>query len=494
MTNFAEALAGIGDALAALSAAALADDGLRARDDRELLAVLAAAGRVQRFAEALMIEAVAHVRERDEVRPHADRVTTRYGCRNVGELVQRATRLSSRSASGLAAAARAVHRSTATATGEVLPAEFPRLRAALAAGGVGADGIIAIASAFRHAAVGRADLLAADEELAAAASGAGVDAAGPATADELGALAQVWAAYLDPDGAEPTDARAMRRRGLTIGRRDADGLVPVRGGLLPDVAAQLQLAFDSVLNPRVDETAVAGPRFVETGDERGAGYGPDADDGPDGRDAPADSPVQYAADDRTPAQRRHDALAVVLTAAVASGRLPALGGAAPTLVVQVRAEDLRSGRGHAHLPGADAPISIAAARQIACAGAVQRVVLGENGRIVSLVTLDRVFNHHQRRAITLRDGGCVIPGCHVPPQWCEIHHVKEHARGGATHTDNGVLLCWFHHRTIDTGGWRVGMVDGVPHVEGPPWWDPRSRWRPATKSPTRRRDLIAMRV
>ena len=29
-----------------------------------------------------------------------------------------------------------------------------------------------------------------------------------------------------------------------------DGLVPVRGNLLPEVAAQLQLGFDSVLNPQ----------------------------------------------------------------------------------------------------------------------------------------------------------------------------------------------------------------------------------------------------
>ena len=310
-----------------------------------------------------------------------------------------------------------------------------------------------------------------------AACGEAADAAGPATADELSALAQVWAAYLDPDGAEPTEARAMRKRGLTFGRRDGDGLVPVRGGLLPEVAAQLQLGFDSVLNPRVDGAPVPGPCFAEAG----AG-------------SPADGPVDGAADARTPAQRRHDALAVLLTAAAASGELPMLGGAAPTLVVSVREGDLESGRGYAHLPGDDEPISIAAARHIACAGAVQRAVRGENGRIVSLVTLDRVFNHHQRRAITLRDGGCLIPGCHVPPQWCEIHHVQEHSRGGPTHTDNGVLLCWFHHRTIDAGGWQVSMVDGVPHVKGPYWWDAEVKWRPATKSPTTRRDQIALRI
>ena len=114
--------------------------------------------------------------------------------------------------------------------------------------------------------------------------------------------------------------------------------------------------------------------------------------------------------------------------------------------------------------------------------------------IVSIETLDRVFNHHQRRAITFRDGGCIIPGCHVPPQWCEIHHVEEHSRGGPTHTDNGVLLCWFHHRTIDSGSWSIRMVDGVPHVRGPHWWDAHGRWRPATKSPTRMRDAIARRM
>jgi len=479
MTTFAAALADLGDALAGVVAAAFADDGMRACDDGEVLSALAAAGRMQRGVEGLLIEAVAQLRERDDLRAHDDRVTTRYGSRNLSELVQRATRMSGRSAADLAAAAHAVQRSTAPSTGELLPASFPGMREALAVGQVGVDAVVAVASAFRRGGVGRADLLAADEELASAAGGAGADeagatsAAGPASADELRALAQVWAAYLDPDGAEPAEARALRKRRLTIGRRDGDGMVPVRGNLLPEVATQLQLGFDSVLNPRVDGAPAMGPCFVE---------------------ADPDTPSEAAADSRTHAQKQHDALAALLTAAAASGELPMLGGTAPTLVVSVREEDLVSGRGYAHLPGDAAPISIAAARHIACSGAIQRVVLGDNGRVVSLVTLDRVFNHHQRRAITLRDGGCVIPGCHVPPQWCEIHHVQEHSLGGPTHTDNGVLLCWFHHRTIDTGGWQVRMVDGVPYVRGPYWWDAQVKWRPAMKSPIRRRDQIPLRL
>lgn len=476
MTNLADALKELGDALAKVTAAAVAEGGMRAADDTELLRTLAAAGRMRRGAEAIMVEAVSVIADRDGGVGHADRMTTRYGCRNTSELVQRATRVSSRTASEIITAANAVQLRVALSTGEVLPAQFPGMRAALNAGQVGIDGVIAVIGAFRGCQTGRAEILAADAELAAAACGEGADAAPPASADELRALAQVWAAYLDQDGAEPDDIRALRKRGLTLGRRGDDGLVPLRGRLLPEVAAQLQLGFDSVLNPRVDGAPVPGPCFVEDEDE-------DRSD-----------PVASAADQRSHTQKLHDAFAVLLTAAAASGELPTLGGAAPTLVVSVREEDLAAGHGRAHVPGDDQPIPLAVARHIGCTGAVQRVVLGEGGRIVSITTLDRIFNHHQRKAITLRDGGCLIPGCRVPPQWCEVHHVEEHARGGPTHTDNGVLLCWWHHRTIDTGGWQIRMIDGIPYVRGPSWWDHTGRWRPTTKSPTRRRDLIAIRT
>lgn len=473
MTSLADALDELGDALARVTAAAIAEGGLRGADDPEVLAALAAAGHIRRSAEGVMVEAVAVITDRDGSAAHGDRITTRHGCRNTRELVQRATRVSGRTASEIVAVAQSVQQQVALSTGEVLPAEFPGMRAALASGQVGVDGVIAVTGAFRGCQTGRAGILAADEELAAAARGVGADAAPPASADELRAYAQVWAAYLDQDGTEPEDTTALRKRGISVGRRGDDGLVPLRGRLLPEVAAQLQLGFDSVLNPRVDAApAPGGPCFTEHDD---------------------DGPPPATADPRSHTQKLHDAFAVLLTAAAASGTLPTLGGAAPTLVVSVREEDLATGRGKAHLPGDDLPIPLTVARHTACTGAIQRVVLGEGSRIVSISTLDRVFNHHQRKAITLRDGGCLIPDCHVPPQWCEIHHVTEHSRGGPTHTDNGVLLCWFHHRTIDTGNWQIRIQDGIPHVRGPSWWDHTRQWRPTTKSPTRRRDLIAQR-
>jgi hypothetical protein len=130
-------------------------------------------------------------------------------------------------------------------------------------------------------------------------------------------------------------------------------------------------------------------------------------------------------------------------------------------------------------------VSIRSARHAACGGVIQRIVHTDDGRIVSLGIEERVFNRHQRRAIALRDGGCIIPGCGIPAGWCEIHHVIDHAKGGPTHTDNGVLLCWFHHRFIDKGAWRVRMNQGVPEVRAPRWFDPDQKWRPVTTSPTR---------
>ena len=193
MSTLVDTLESLGDALIALGGGAFSDEGMRLAGDDDLLVVLAAAARVARGAEALMVEVVAQIDDRSDRVPHADRLTTRYGCRSLGELVQRTTRVSARTASEMIRAAHAVQQPVAPSTGEVLPAEFPQMREALAAGDVGVDGVTAVAVPFRGSIAGRVALLAADEELAASARGKGADGAPPASADELRALARVWA-------------------------------------------------------------------------------------------------------------------------------------------------------------------------------------------------------------------------------------------------------------------------------------------------------------
>ena len=468
MNDIAATLAEVGTALGEVVGSALADGSSRMWRDDEVLELMSAAAQIARHAEAVLIEAASQVDDRSAAPALSERMTNRFGCRSVSELVQRATRVSGRRASELIKAGRAVRQEVAPTSGELLPPEFPAMREALVEGAVGLDALLGATApiAGLATAAGRAAHLAADEELAAAARGADGPAA---TADELRSFATVWSMYLDPDGAEPREAKAMRKRGITLGRCQ-DGIVPIRGGLLPDVAAQLDLLANAVLNPRVDDIT-RGSHFTEDPDE------------------PASDP-----DTRTGAQKLHDVFATVLTKAAASGQFPTIGGAAPTLVVSARAEDLASGRGFAHIDGVDEPVSLAVARQVACTGGSQRVLLESNGRIRAIETAERVFNRRQRRAKELRDGTCVIPGCCVPALWCEIHHVEEHARGGPTSTENGVPLCWYHHRTIDTSGWQIRMNSGVPEVRGPYWWDAERRWRPVTKSPTRMRSRIDRRT
>lgn len=453
-----------------LVADALRGGMVRASCDSELTETLVVTGELMRLLEAIQIEAVGEIVRRSDSPERDTRLTTRLGCHDVSELVQRLTRCAPASAARLQRAARAVSVRTSLA-GDELPSMLPAMRDALIDGEVGVDGLLAVSAPLEAmgARVDRDAVLLADGVLAAEARGEGPNAAPPACADLLRVQAQAWAAALDQDGAEPREERALRMRGVTIGVA-RDGLVPVRGNLLPEVAAQFQTIVDATASPRVD--GVGGVAF-----------------------RPSDEVTADRLDDpRTSAQKRHDALATALFAAASSGLLPTIGGAAPTLVVSVRAEDLVTGGGWAHASGCDEPVSTDAARHAGCAGVIQRVVLGDNGRIVRIGTEERIFNRHQRRAIALRDGGCVIPGCGVPAGWCEIHHVTEHAAGGPTHTDNGVLLCWFHHRFLERNGWRVRMNCGVPEVQAPRFLDSTTRWRPVTKSPTRLLDRVVRRT
>ncbi|KJQ56114.1 hypothetical protein RS85_00018 [Microbacterium sp. SA39] len=239
----------------------------------------------------------------------------------------------------------------------------------------------------------------------------------------------------------------------------------MRGNVLPDVAAQIQAVFDAYGNPKTDGAPQPGVQFEDSD-------GADASDEPETESEREPEPP----DRRSAAQKRHDALAAAFSIAARHKDMPSLGGASPTLVVHVDAKDLAAGRGWATLAGSQSPVPLHVAAHTACTGTIQRVLFDE-GRIVGISVTDRVFTVHQRRAIIARDKECLIPGCHVPASWCEIHHVTEHARGGPTHTDNGVPLCWWHHRSLDTSGWEIRMNNGVPEIRGPAWWDPHGHWR-----------------
>jgi hypothetical protein len=443
-----------------------------ARDDL-LIDILRSVEAVGRWVDAARVTLAGEIAQRSRPTLGAEGLATARGCRSAAELIERVTLVSGATARARIRTATSLRGETSL-TGDELPGPFPLVASALDDGTLGIDAastIVASLAPILHRGVAEGPVpgigvvggvAAAEAALVAAATGGDVDGVEPARslepaapADDIRVMAQTWALFLDPDGVLADEHTAQRRRGITFGRMRG-GTVPVRGELLPEVAAQWKRLEDAYLNPRV----ASGPRFEESPDE-------------------LDGPL----DPRSSTQKRHDALAGILTVAAGMDDVPQLGGAAPVLVVTVDAEELDRDAGAAFIQGADdAPLSIAAARHVGCSGAVQRVRVDGFGRIVSLGAPQRIFNRHQRRAIAQRDGGCVIPGCHVPATWCEVHHVEEAARGGPTHTDNGVLLCWHHHRTIETNGWEIRMISGVPWVRAPRWLDLSRRWRPSVGS------------
>ncbi|MBS1905810.1 MAG: DUF222 domain-containing protein [Actinobacteria bacterium] len=441
----------------------------------ELVEVLQAAGRVQRRLDAVITTVTGAVDERDGLAREM-RVSTRAGCRDATELLRRALRADVGSARRYVHASRLVHHDRSLSTGELLPADFEELGAALRDGMISVSGFLACTAPVQRAGnrIGPAERAAIDRLLADMARGRDLPdeqgRPGPApSTDELADFARALVLAVDPDGEEPEDAAAARRRGFTLGRL-RDGLVPVSGALLPEVAGAVQRLIDALNNPAASGAPPAAGRvaFAPDGasaaDGEGGGLGGGADALPD------------PGDERTPAQRRHDALAMIVNVAAASGGFPELGGAAPMLVVSVAAEDYARGAGRAWIEGTGWDVPVGVARHTACAGGIQRVLFDERGQIVSIGTTARLFTAVQRRAIVLRDRECVIPGCRIPATWCEIHHVREWADGGPTHTSNGVALCWHHHRTLETSGWRIRMRRGVPEIRGPHWWDPYGAW------------------
>ncbi len=60
-----------------------------------------------------------------------------------------------------------------------------------------------------------------------------------------------------------------------------------------------------------------------------------------------------------------------------------------------------------------------------------------------------------RRALTVRDGGCAVPGCDLDASRCEAHHITYWEHHGETAIANMVLLCAKHHHMVHTGRWRI---------------------------------------
>jgi hypothetical protein len=172
-------------------------------------------------------------------------------------------------------------------------------------------------------------------------------------------------------------------------------------------------------------------------------------------------------DERTPAQRRADALGEVCRQWLDLAERPTVAGERPHLTVTVDADALRAGSGEAELDHTG-PVGAALARRLGCDASVMRVVMAGRSEPLDVGRRTHVVPPSMRRAVVVRDRRCRFPGCDRHHSWCDAHHVVHWADGGPTGLQNLLLLCRRHHRLIHRPrGFTVELSDGRPTFRRP---------------------------
>ncbi|WP_418907666.1 hypothetical protein [Glutamicibacter endophyticus] len=117
-------------------------------------------------------------------------------------------------------------------------------------------------------------------------------------------------------------------------------------------------------------------------------------------------------------------------------------------------------------------------RRMLCEANIIPMVLGGSSEILDVGRSQRYFPTAMKRAILARDRGCIVPGCTVPPEHCEVDHIQEWVNGGPTSVLNGASIHPGHHTDRHAGLFEIVVKDGLPWVRYPKHVDPEQRlWR-----------------
>ncbi|MEB3982103.1 13E12 repeat family protein [Mycobacterium sp. 663a-19] len=327
-------------------------------------------------------------------------------------------------------------------TGPPLPPELPELAAAAEAGAVGEDHIRVVCRAVDvlPGSVSPTDVAEAERTL--------VEHARKLDARVVTRLGQRIADYLNPDGLFTDEDRA-RRRGLRLGPQGPDGMSRLSGLLDPEARAYFE-AIEAAVRPGRHQPEAAGP---EQRDQRSA------------------------------AQRCHDALKLALQTAIGSGELGTHRGHPVTVVATTTLAELDRAA-HAALDPAiptPAPASTGGGSRLPmpdlirmAAKAIHYLAVFDDhtGRPLYLGRQKRIATADQRLICYARDRGCTRPNCLQPGYRCEVHHAPDWIAGGRTDADKLFFACGCDHGAASRGEYhtevtengRLGWTDG----SGPP--------------------------
>jgi hypothetical protein len=243
--------------------------------------------------------------------------------------------------------------------------------------------------------------------------------------DELAKLADKLTDCLNPDG-DFTDVDRARRRGLSIGKQDIDGMSPISGYLTPEARATIdavfaKLAAPGMCNPDDIEPCVSG--------------------------TPSQAAIEN--DTRTGAQRNHDALNAAGRALLASGELGQHNGLPASIIVTTTLEELEAGAGKA-LTGGGTLLPMSDVIRLG-SHAHHYLAIFDKGKTLALYHTRRLASPAQRIVLHAKDRGCTFPGCTVPGYLCEVHHNNPYATNPVTDINHLSFACGPNHKLADQG-------------------------------------------
>ncbi|MCI1748683.1 MAG: HNH endonuclease [Acidipropionibacterium sp.] len=163
---------------------------------------------------------------------------------------------------------------------------------------------------------------------------------------------------------------------------------------------------------------------------------------------------------RSTAQRMADALVDMVGLLASVDKVPAAGGQTPRLVVTLNYRDLHDAlegkiaAGVVHGATGEIPVDAGSLRRMCCEAGILPVVLGGESQVMDMGQERRLVTGAIRRALKVRDGGCIFPGCTVPADLCQAHHIIPWWHEGETSLSNLTLLCRHHHALVEPDRYR----------------------------------------
>ena len=243
--------------------------------------------------------------------------------------------------------------------------------------------------------------------------------------DELFKYAWRIMEWLNPDG-EFSDQERARRRGITVGRQDFDGMSRISGLVTPELRAAIEAMLAKLAAPGVCNPADETPVVDVTPDE----------------DA-------VRRDSRSEAQRNHDGFLAGLRGLFASGELGQHNGLPVSIVVTTTLKELEAATGKG-LTGGGTLVPMSDVIRWA-SHAHHYLAIFDRGRSLALYHTKRFASPAQRIMLHARDRGCTKPGCDAPGYHSQVHHVRGWAATRRTDIDDLALACGPDNRLAENG-------------------------------------------